>query len=54
MCGDLFALLLVAIYFEKFTLLELDSILVILGCKPTLDIGLGRSRIFLVVLIKFV
>ena len=54
MCGDLFALLLVVIYFEQFTLLELEFLLVILGCKPSLDIGLGRNRILLVVLIKFV
>ena len=54
LCGDLFALLLIAIYFEQFTLLELEFILVILGCKPSLDIGFGRSKNFLVVLIKFV
>ena len=29
------ALLFVAIYFEQFILLELEFILVILGCKPT-------------------
>ena len=54
MCGDLFALSLIAIYFEHFTLLELEFILVILGCKPSLDIGFGRNRNLLVVLIKFV
>ena len=48
------ALLLVAIYFEQFTLLELEFILVILGCKPSLDIGFSRSRNLIVVLIKFV
>ena len=48
------ALLLVAIYFEQFTLLELEFILVILGCKSSLDIGFSRSRNLLVVLIKFV
>ena len=42
------------IYFEHFTLLELEFILVILGCKPYLDIGFGRNRNLLVVLIKFV
>ena len=37
LCGDLFALLLIVIYFEQFTLLDLEFILVILGCKPSLE-----------------
>ena len=41
-------------YLLQFTLLELEFILVILGCKPSPDIGFGRNRNLLVVLIKFV
>jgi len=42
-----------AIYFELFTFLEIELLLVTLGCKLSLVIGLVRYWSFLVSLIKF-
>ena len=41
-----FALFNSYIYFEQFTLLELDLYLVTLGCKPKLEIVVARHRAF--------
>ena len=42
------AYLVYCIYFEQFTLLELELYLVILGCKPKLEVVVVQHRAFLV------
>ena len=41
------AYLVYCIYFEQFTLLELELYLIILGCKPKLEVVVVQHRAFL-------
>jgi hypothetical protein len=53
MPGYLFALLILAIYFKHFIILEFELLLVTLGCKTPPVIGVSRNRDSLVLQIKF-